>query len=111
MKKVFLGSLVGLITLSLLIPVSSGLAAPAQDDLVILDPHSSEFATHVIDGFKAWYSNKFGTSITVATVEKYSGDCWADVETWNGVNPLADVWWGGGEYYFELARQQDLFER
>ena len=27
------------------------------------------------------------------------------------MNPLADVWWGGGEYYFELARQQDLFER
>ena len=97
--------------LSLLFPISNVLAAPTAVNLVILHPHSSDFADHVIDGFKAWYSKSFGTTVTVTTIEKYSGDCWTDVDTWNGTDPDADVWWGGGEYYFEQARVKNLLVR
>jgi len=110
MKRNLLISLVGLLILYLLVPVHNGLTAPTQDSLVILHPHSSNFANHIIDGYKTWYQAEFGTSITVTTIEKHSGACWADVEMWAG-NPEADVWWGGGEFYFEKARQQDLLER
>lgn len=111
MKKNFLLFLVGFMVLNLLVPIHNGLTVPAQDNMVILHPHSSEFATHIINGFKTWYQAKFGTSITVTTIEKYAGDCWADVEKWNGISPEADVWWGGGEYYFEQARSANLLER
>ncbi|MFX0182874.1 MAG: ABC transporter substrate-binding protein [Candidatus Hodarchaeota archaeon] len=99
--------LVGLMTVSLLVPVSRGLAATAQDSLVILHPHTSEFADHIINGFESWYLTKFGSSIVVSTIQKSSGDCYNDVVTWAGT-PAADVWWGGGEYYFESARNEPV---
>ncbi|MFX0183609.1 MAG: ABC transporter substrate-binding protein [Candidatus Hodarchaeota archaeon] len=108
LKSLISRTLLGLLVLGAFLPVAMNQAAPAADSLIILHPHSTEFAGHVIDGFKTWYQTETGSSITVTTSEKYSGDCWADVETWNGTNPEADVWWGGGEYYFELARQADL---
>ncbi len=91
--------------------MGDSVAAPTVDSLVILHPHSSDFASHVIDAFKTWYAAEYGTTITVQTSEKYSGDCYADVAAWNGTDPEADVWWGGGEYYFEQARSADLLER
>jgi ABC-type Fe3+ transport system substrate-binding protein len=109
MRKNFSRALLGLIVLGALLPITASRAAPtAADDLVILHPHSTDFAAHVIDEFKTWYTEETGDTVTVTTSEKYSGDCWADVETWNGTNPEADIWWGGGEYYFEAARTADL---
>ena len=111
MKKTFLPSLIGLMFLSLLIPTNNGFAAPMQDSLVIMHPHLTEFAAHVINGFEAWYLAKTGTTIAVTTIEKDLSSCYNDVVTWGGVNPLADVWWGGGKYYFDRARDDDLLYR
>ena len=98
--------------LGFILPLSSSSADPTADDtLVILHPHSSEFADHVIDEFKIWYQAETGNTITVTQQKKYSGDCWADVEAWNGTNPEADVWWGGGEYYFKQAVAADLLHQ
>ena len=94
-----------------MLPMGNSLAAPTADSLVILHPHSSDFASSVIDAFKTWYLADTGTAIIVQTSEKYSGDCWTDVETWYGTAPEADVWWGGGQYYFEQARAADLLVR
>ena len=109
MKKNLSRAILSLLLLGMILPMSQIIAVPKQtDSLVVLHPHSTEFAAHVIDAFETWYETDTGTAITVTTSEKYSGDCWADVETWNGTNPEADVWWGGGEYYFEEARIADL---
>jgi ABC-type Fe3+ transport system substrate-binding protein len=110
MKKVLSRALLALLVLGFLLPMSQSSAAPTADELVVLHPHSSEFAAHVIDAFEIWYESDTGTAITVTTTEAYSGDCWGLVETWNGTSPEADVWWGGGEYYFEQARSADLLE-
>jgi len=107
MKKTPVKLLIVLLAVYLL----SGCVEAPADTLVILHPHSSDFASHVIDGFKTWYKEETGNDITVDTIEKYSGDCWTDVETWNGTSPEADVWWGGGEYYFEQARSAELLVR
>ncbi len=96
--------------LNLVMPISNSLAAPEQHELVILHPHSSDFASHVINAFKSWYRDEIGPSITITTDPRYSGLCWDAVETWGGIKPEADVWWGGGEYYFELARSAGLLE-
>lgn len=108
MKKHLSGFMFVLLALGLFIPMGSGLATPTAESLIVLHPHSTDFAAHIIDEFKVWYQAETGNPITVTTSEKYSGDCWADVELWNGTNPEADVWWGGGEYYFEQARIADL---
>ena len=85
--------------------------APAlQDTLVILHPHSADFADSVIEDFKVWYQEETGNSIGVSTIMKYSGDCYAQVELWNGTAPEADIWWGGGVFYFDLAKDGDLLE-
>ncbi|WP_455140019.1 ABC transporter substrate-binding protein [Candidatus Hodarchaeum mangrovi] len=111
MKKYLLGIFLGFLLLGAFIPTIENMAAPQiTDTLVILHPHSSEFADHVIDAFKVWYTTETGNDITVTTSVKYSGDCYADVVTWNGTNPEADVWWGGGEFYFEEARRANLLE-
>ncbi|MFX0015605.1 MAG: ABC transporter substrate-binding protein [Promethearchaeota archaeon] len=107
MKNLPVKLLIGLLAIYLL----SGCVAAPKDTLVILHPHSSDFASHVIDGFKEWYKEETGNEITVDTIEKYSGDCWTDVSTWNGTSPEADVWWGGGEFYFEQARSAELLVR
>ncbi|MFX0124687.1 MAG: ABC transporter substrate-binding protein [Candidatus Hodarchaeota archaeon] len=107
MKKMPLKLLIGLLAIYLL----SGCVEAPKDNLVILHPHSSDFATHVIDGFKTWYKEETGTDITVDTIEKASGDCLIDVQTWNGTSPEADVWWGGGEFNFEQARSAELLVR
>jgi ABC-type Fe3+ transport system substrate-binding protein len=107
MKKLSVKLLIGLLAIFVL----SGCIETAEDTLVILHPHSSDFASHVIDGFKTWYKEETGNDITVDTIEKYSGDCWTDVETWNGTSPEADIWWGGGEFYFEQARSAELLVR
>jgi len=109
MKKYLTRILMVLLILGFTLPLSTISADPtAVDTLVILHPHSSAFADHVIDEFKIWYLAETGNTITVTQQQKYSGDCWADVETWNGTNPEADVWWGGGEYYFKQAATADL---
>ena len=111
MKKYLLGIFMGFMLLGAFIPTIESMAAPqATDELIILHPHSSEFAAHVIDAFKVWYTEETGNSITVTTSEKYSGDCYADVVAWNATDPEADVWWGGGEFYFEEARKANLLE-
>ena len=107
MKKTPVKLLIVLLAVYLL----SGCVEAQADTLVILHPHSSDFASHVIDGFKTWYKEDTGRDITVDTIEKYSGDCWTDVQTWNGTSPEADVWWGGGEFYFEQARSAELLVR
>ncbi len=115
MKKLIVISILGLLLLSLF-PLSSTQAdtqeinSPA-DTLHILHPHSSAFAEWVIDGFETWYSSVYATSITVSTTGKDSGSCLADVQAWNGTSPEADIWWGGGEYNFEVARKADLLVR
>jgi len=111
MKKYLLGIFLGFLLLGAFIPTIENMAAPqATHTLVILHPHSSEFASHVIDAFKTWYLADTGNSVEVTTSAKYSGDCYADVVAWNGTNPEADVWWGGGEFYFEEARRANLLE-
>ncbi|MFW9780601.1 MAG: ABC transporter substrate-binding protein, partial [Candidatus Heimdallarchaeota archaeon] len=80
-------------------------AAPAADSLTILHPHSADFAAHVISAFQNWYSATYGTSIIVQTIERHSSAASAQVSTWGGA-PLADVWWGGGEFEFEVRRNE-----
>jgi len=111
LKKVLSRIILCILFLGLILPTGNSLAAPTDDSLVILHPHSSDFASSVIDAFKTWYEDDTGTAITVQTSEKYSGDCYADVVAWNGTAPEADIWWGGGEYYFEQARSADLLVR
>ncbi len=112
MKKALSRIILCILFLGLILPMSDSLAAPtANDSLVILHPHSSDFASHVIDAFKTWYTADTGNTITVETSSKYSGDCYADVVAWNGTAPEADVWWGGGEYYFAQAQALDLLQR
>ncbi|MHA2327709.1 MAG: ABC transporter substrate-binding protein [Candidatus Hodarchaeales archaeon] len=108
MKKHLSKILFLILALGVILPIGTSLAAPTADTLVVLHPHSTEFAAHIIDAFEIWYEADTGTPITVSTTEKYSGDCWAEVELWNGTSPEADVWWGGGEYYFEQGRKADL---
>jgi len=109
MKKTFSKILITLLIFGLVLPLFTSSAEPTvADALVILHPHSSVFANHVIDAFKIWYEAETTNTITVTQQQKYSGDCWADVETWNGTSPEADVWWGGGEYYFKQAAAADL---
>ena len=77
--------------------------------LVILHPHSEEFAQPVIDDFIEWVQETKGWDIDVTTIQKDSHACYEQVVEWNG-NPEADIWWGGGEYYFEKARGKGLLE-
>jgi ABC-type Fe3+ transport system substrate-binding protein len=106
MKKMLKISIIGILALVLVIPTSSVLASPKQaDTLVILHPHSADFAGYVISGFKSWYADEFATNIIVDTIEKSSYSCYLDVAAWGGSNPLADIWWGGGEGLFEDARE------
>ncbi|MFX1516253.1 MAG: ABC transporter substrate-binding protein [Promethearchaeota archaeon] len=78
--------------------------APQQDTLVILHPHSADFAGHVISGFRSWYEGETGHTIAVDTIEKSSYSCYLAVAGWDGA-PEADIWWGGGEGLFEDARE------
>jgi len=82
-------------------------ADPAS--LIILHPHSSEFANYVISDFQDWYYDTYAEEITVSTIMKDSGACYDTLEAWAG-SPEADIWWGGGEYYFKKAvRPGNLF--
>jgi ABC-type Fe3+ transport system substrate-binding protein len=78
-----------------------------EHSLVILHPHSSEFADDVIADFQAWVMDTEGYSITVAEKQLDSGACYDQVKAWDGT-PEADIWWGGGEYYFRSATKKDL---
>ena len=79
------------------------------DSLIILHPHSSGFANDVIEDFQEWYEDTYSETISVSTIMKSSGACYSTVEAWAG-SPEADVWWGGGEYYFKKAvRSYNLF--
>ncbi|MFW9994595.1 MAG: ABC transporter substrate-binding protein [Candidatus Odinarchaeota archaeon] len=106
MKKIFSLAVVGV--LIGLIFISSGCTAP--NTITVMYPHSKDFADHVFDGFKEWYSEVYGKSITIKVVEASSDDCLLKVTEWNGTSPEADVWWGGGEYNFEVARKAALLE-
>ncbi len=114
MKKTIKISIIGILALFLVIQFQPLLASvtsvesPAQDSMVIIHPHSADFAGHVISGFRTWYQAKTGHTISVDTIEKDSGACYGDVLSWGGVSPLADIYWGGGRYYFELARVNNL---
>ena len=85
-------------------------ASSLQDTLVVLHPHSEDFAEWIFEDFKPWYQEETGKSISVSTILKYSGECYEAVATWNGTAPEADVWWGGGTYYFGEASNGDLME-
>lgn len=85
-------------------------ASSLQDTLVVLHPHSEDFANWVFDDFKVWYQEETGKSIGISTIMKYSGECYEAVATWNGTAPEADIWWGGGVYYFDLGVSGDLLE-
>ncbi|MFW9780162.1 MAG: ABC transporter substrate-binding protein [Candidatus Heimdallarchaeota archaeon] len=110
MKKYVSGILLGFMLLGLLLPMSTSSAAPAApaapavDSLTIIHPHSADFAGHVISAFREWYNDSFGVEITVDTIEKDSGASSQQVSAWGGT-PLADVWWGGGEFEFEQRRR------
>ncbi len=84
--------------------------SPAANELTILHPHSSDFAEWVIEGYKTWHIDEYGIPPIVSTSEKYSDACLEDIQAWNGTNPEADVWWGGGEYLFEVGRDEGLLE-
>jgi len=79
------------------------------DTLVLLHPHSADFANFVIGDFQAWYQEEYGTSITVQQLTMSSGACYTQVKDWNG-DPEADVMWGGGEYYFMSMARKELLE-
>jgi ABC-type Fe3+ transport system substrate-binding protein len=117
MRNTFIKILIILMALGILLPMSTGLATSSSldsisspavtDTLVILHPHSADFAAYVISDFKSWYKTETGNDIIVTTKEHDSGTCYTLVDTWAGT-PEADVWWGGGEYNFEQARQKSL---
>lgn len=96
--------LLGTSTLSV-IPV----AKAEPDTLVLLHPHSADVANYVIDDFKDWYEDEFGTTIDVLQMTMDSGACYEQVKTWAGA-PVADVMWGGGEYYFMSLARKGLLE-
>lgn len=95
----------------ILASVASIESPQAQDSMVIIHPHSADFAGYVISGFRTWYEAETGNTISVDTIEKDSGACYDEVLSWNSISPLADIYWGGGRYYFELARNEDLLHR
>jgi ABC-type Fe3+ transport system substrate-binding protein len=110
MKKRLKISMLVILTMTLIAPqLSTQASVEVVHNLVVLHPHSADFAAHVISAFQNWYADENpGDSIVVQTTEQYSGACYDLVESWNGSAPEADVWWGGGEYYFENARRGDL---
>ncbi len=105
-------SIIGILALAFVMPTNAILAAPKQaDTLVIIHPHSADFAGYVISGFKAWYKSSTGNDIIVDTIEKSSYSCYLEVKGWGGVSPLADIWWGGGEGLFEDGREDGNLQR
>ncbi|MHA2243351.1 MAG: ABC transporter substrate-binding protein [Candidatus Hodarchaeales archaeon] len=116
MKRVLKVSVTGILALLLVLPANpifasmtsiDSVSSPAQDHLVIIHPHSADFAGYVISGFRNWYNWTTGSEITVDTIERDSGGCYDEVYSWGGVAVEADVYWGGGRYYFEEARTSD----
>ncbi|MFW9855488.1 MAG: ABC transporter substrate-binding protein [Candidatus Thorarchaeota archaeon] len=118
MKRKAFFLLLGLNILFLLLPISlmnisdtnpeSVLAAPTAptiDSLVIIHTQSTDFVGYVIGAFRNWYNAKYGISIIVDNIEMTSSAASAQVSTWGGA-PLADVWWGGGEFEFEIRRNE-----
>ncbi|MFX0197829.1 MAG: ABC transporter substrate-binding protein [Candidatus Hodarchaeota archaeon] len=85
-------------------------ASTLQDTLVVLYPHSSEFAEWVFDDFKAWYKAETGKSITISSILEDSAASYEKVATWNGTDPEADIWWGGGVFWFDQGTAGDLLE-
>lgn len=85
-------------------------ASSLQDTLVVVYPHSGEFAEWVFDDFKAWYQDETGKSITVSSILEDSAASYEKVATWNGTDPEADIWWGGGVYWFDQGTAGDLLE-
>lgn len=85
------------------------IASADPDTLVILHPHSADFADYVISDFQDWYLEEFGVEITVQQITMSSGSCYTQVITWAG-DPEADVMWGGGEYYFMSMAEKGLLE-
>ena len=111
MKKMLKMSILVILTMTLIAPqLSIQASVKADHDLIVLHPHSADLAGWVISDFQNWYYDKYNETIAVQTTEQYSGACYTSVLAWNGTAPEADVWWGGGEYYFELAREDDLLE-
>ncbi len=102
-----------LFTVFLLLLVVSGtlsiVKANPGDTLVILHPHSADFADSVIEDFKDWYNDTYGTTISVSQIRMDSGACYSQVRAWGGA-PDADVMWGGGEYYFISLSGKGLLE-
>ena len=74
------------------------------DSIIITFPHSQAYADWVFSDFKDWYLQNFGTEITVSSMQLDSTAAEEQVATWNGSNPQADIIWGGGDYNFELLR-------
>ncbi len=117
MKKIFKISIIAIMTFAIIVPIHPILSTvtkpkvTATDSLVIIHPHSADFAAHVISAFQKWYLAETGNSIIVTTIEKDSGAALAEVLAWNGVSPLADIYWGGGEFNFEQARLAGLLVR
>jgi ABC-type Fe3+ transport system substrate-binding protein len=96
--------LIGTILTSIILMVGA-----APDTLVILHPHSADFANYVINDFEEWYIEEYGTTITIQQITMSSGACYTQVKTWAGA-PEADVMWGGGEYYFVSMASKGLLE-
>jgi ABC-type Fe3+ transport system substrate-binding protein len=110
MKKMLKVSIFVILTMTLIAPqLSIQGSVEATHNLVVLHPHSADLAAYVISDFQNWYAAENpGDNIVVQTMERYSGACYDLAALWDGTSPEADVWWGGGEYYFEIARNEDL---
>jgi len=90
--------------------VQSTASVAADDTLVVVYPHSEDFAQWVFGDFEAWYEAETGRSITVTSILEDSASSFEKVSTWNGTNPEADIWWGGGVFYFDQGTAGDLLE-
>lgn len=81
-----------------------------EHTLVVLYPHSSDFAEWVFEDFKAWYNEETGDTIEVSSILEDSASSFEKVSTWNGTSPEADIWWGGGTFWFSQGTAGDLME-
>ena len=74
-----------------------------EHQLIVIHPHSSAFANHVINDFNSWVQETQGYTILVSQLTPGDSSAVLDqVLAWNAI-PAADIYWGGGSYNFEDA--------
>lgn len=110
MKNVKYFSIIGIMAMGILIPIGITDAAPSEVgtvfNIVISNPHPTDFSNFVIDDFVIWYAeNNPGDSVSVTNDARAgSSDAPNDILAANGTSPSMDILWGGGRFNFNILR-------